>query len=126
MGFYDEMQEMATELLAPEASGGLGQGSVTLKRITPGTPNADQPWLPVAPTTESWALGASVRRQHYRYVSGTLVAETGDIVVFSTPSGVTPMLSDQLIIDGSAREMSELTPIPGAGTVVAWKAWCKA
>lgn len=120
MTFYEEMQDMASELL-----GELKQGVVTLKRETSGTPDPDAPWVPVDPTVETWPLAAAVRRLHQRYENGALIVETGDMVTFAVPA-VVPAVTDLLVIDGIERVITNLTPIPGAGTVVAWKAWCAA
>lgn len=123
MGFYDEMQAMVSEVLLPDADGGLGQGTVSLKRIasTPG----ENAWDPPTETPTTYALKASVKRLHQRYENGVLIVETGDMVMFAVPE-VVPALTDKLVIDGVERAITNLTPVPGAGTVVAWKAWCAA
>lgn len=54
-----------------------------------------------------------------------MIVETGDMVTFAVPA-VVPAVTDLLVIDGIERVITNLTPIPGAGTVVAWKAWCAA
>lgn len=118
VGFYDEMQEVATELLTD-----LAQGVVQLKRITTADPDPATPWIPGAATATTYPLRAAVRRLHQRYEGGVLVVETGDLVTFAVPE-VMPVLTDRLVIDGAERVITSLTPIPGAGTVAAWKAWC--
>lgn len=125
MSFYGEMRSMAAELLAPEAAGGLGQGTVLLKRETRGVPDPEAPWEPVEPTVETWPLKAAVKRLHQRYENGVLIVETGDMVTFAVPE-VKPEITDILIIDGAERAIKNLTPLPAAGTPVAWKAWCAA
>lgn len=45
------------------------------------------------------------------------------MVTFAVPM-VEPQITGKLVIDGAARVITKLTPIPPAGTVVAWKAWC--
>jgi hypothetical protein len=118
VGFYDEMQDMASELL-----GELGQGVVSLKRIS----RADGPnaWTPGAETVETFALSGAVRRLHQRYEGGVLIVETGDMVTFAVPE-VVPVITDLLVIDGVERAITNLTPVPGAGVTAAWKAWCAA
>ncbi len=118
MTFYDEMQAVATELLTD-----LGQGTVSLKRTTIGTPPNE--WTAGEETTVTYALKATVKRMHQGYEGGVLVIETGDMVTFAVQE-VTPLLTDRLVIDGVERVMTNLTPIPGAGTAVAWRAWCAA
>lgn len=114
--FYDEMRGVADELL-----GEFAQGTVLLKRITtiPG-PNE---WDPPVETAVTYPLKATVKRLHQRYENGVLIVETGDMVTFAVPE-VVPVLTDTLVIDGQERAITNLTPIPPAGTVVAWKAWC--
>lgn len=46
-------------------------------------------------------------------------------VTFAVPT-VEPQITDKLVIDGAERVITNLTPIPPAGTVVAYKAWCAA
>ena len=55
MPFYDDMAQVARDLLAPDTAGGLGQGAITLVRTTPGTPDPSQPWVPVTP---GWATSS--------------------------------------------------------------------
>lgn len=139
MGFYDEMAAMTDELLMADASGGLGQGLVQLKRIVVTPPPDD--WTPGTETETLWTLKAAVRRLHQRYEGGVLIIETGDQIVASVTatltklagSAVTPVdqafdphNGDILVIDGEDRAIDDITPIPGAGTVSAWKLWSKA
>ncbi|MER8999983.1 hypothetical protein NKJ52_20705 [Mesorhizobium australicum] len=118
--FYDDMQAMASEML-----GEFNQGSVQLKRETPGVVDPDQPWVPVEPTVETWPLDAAVKRVDQRYENGILIVQTGDVVTFAVPE-VVPLLTDALIIDGIERVITSLLPTPSAGAVVAWKAFCAA
>lgn len=124
-GFYDGIADMLQELLAPGDEDGLGQGTLLLKRETPGVPDPEAPWEPVEPTVETWALKAAVKRLHQRYENGVLIVETGDMVTFAVPE-VKPQITDLLVIDGDERAITNLTPVPGAGTAVAWKVWCAA
>lgn len=118
--FYDDMRDMAGEVLADFA-----QGTAILRRVVPGTPNPDEPWVPVEPTLTDYPLSATVKRLHQRYEGGVLVVETGDMVTFAAPA-VTPLITDTLIIDGAERVITNLTPVPAAGQPVMWKAWCAA
>ena len=120
-GFYDEMADMVQEMLLPDAQGGMGQGTVSLKRIST-TPGAN-PWDPPTETSTTYPLKAAVKRLHQRYENGVLVVQTGDMVTFAVPE-VVPIITDLLVIDGAERAITNLTPIPPAGTVVAYKAWC--
>lgn len=111
--FYDEMRGVADELL-----GEFKQGSVVLKRETPGIPDPDKPWEPVEPTAETWELSAAVRRVSTKYVDGTLIIATDNQVTFAVPATV-PLMTDHLVIDGREQAIKDLRPLPAAGTVVA-------
>jgi hypothetical protein len=117
MTFYEEMQTMATELLTE-----FKQGAVSLRRVTV-TPGAN-PWDPPTRTTADTPLSATLKRMHRRYENGILVIETGDKVTFAVPAGITPLLTDQLVINGQARAITNLTAVPPSGTPVVYKAWC--
>lgn len=106
-----------------EAMTEVAQGTVTLKRITVGTPPND--WTPGAETVETWPLKATVKRMHQRYENGVLIVETGDMVMFAVLA-TPPLITDLITIDGVDRVITNLTPVPGAGNPVLWKAWCAA
>jgi len=116
--FYDEMQEVATDLLQE-----FSQGQVTLKRTvtTPGEHSYDPP----TETVTSYALKATVRRVNQRFDRGTVIVETGDVVTFAALE-VEPALTDLLVVDGKDRAITDLKRIPAAGTVVAWQAFIAA
>lgn len=116
---YARMQGTATRLL-----GRFEQGTVTLKRETPGEPYPAEPWVPVVPTVDTWPLAAVVKREHQRYEGGVPIVETGGEVTFAVLP-VAPRLTDMLIIDGAERAITKLTLVPAAGTPVVWKAWCE-
>jgi hypothetical protein len=116
MGFYDEMQDMASEMLAE-----FKQGTVTLTReeeIGPG-PN---PWDPPVTAPVTYVLDAAVRRVAQKYVDGTLIIATDNQVTFAVPA-IVPAMTDTLTIDGVVQVMKALRPIPAAGTVVAYIAF---
>ncbi|MGN6538948.1 MAG: hypothetical protein ACTHKQ_24875 [Mesorhizobium sp.] len=118
-GFYDDMADMVQELLAPEDEDGLGQGTVSLKRVT--TTPGENEWDPPTETSKTWPLKAAVKRVDQRYEDGVLIVATVDVVTFAVPSTV-PVITDALVIDGRQRAITSLKPTPAAGTVVAWKA----
>lgn len=115
---YAKFQKKADKLLTK-----WKQGVVQLRRITT-TPGPNE-WDPPTETPVTYPLKATVKRLHQRYEGGVLIVETGDMVTFAVPE-VVPVLTDTLVIDGQERAITNLTPIPPAGTVVAWKAWCAA
>ncbi|MER9829172.1 hypothetical protein NKJ51_12395 [Mesorhizobium sp. M0134] len=118
--FYDEMQDFASEML-----GEFKQGVVSLSRTVTAPTDPATPWIPGSETTTTYPLDAVVKRVDQRYEDGVLIVQTGDMVTFAVPA-VLPALADRLIIDGVERAITNLTPIPSAGTTVAWKAWCAA
>lgn len=137
--FYAEMADVAAELLAPTSEGGLGQGLVQLKRIVVSPPPNN--WTPGTETETVWTLRAAVRRLHQRHENGVLIVETGDQIIAATVATLTmqdgvavapveqafePQNGDIIVIDGADRAIDNITPIPGAGTVSAWKLWSKA
>jgi hypothetical protein len=104
-----------------DALGEVNQGTIVLKRVTVGAPPND--YTEGAEMVETWPLKATVKRMHQRYESGILIVETGDMVTFTTLDTV-PLITDLITIDGRDRAITNLMPIPGAGTPVMWKAWC--
>lgn len=117
MGFYDEMQAVASGLLAE-----FKQGAVTLVRVVPGVPDPATPWLPGAPTETTYVLDATVARVAEKYVDGALILSTDNQVIFAAPA-IEPELSDRLVIDGTVHTMKDIRPIPAAGTPVAYIAF---
>lgn len=117
---YAKMQAKVSKVMPKVA-----QGTVSLKRIVTAEPDPETPWVPGEETVTEYALSASVTRLHQRYEGGALIVQTGDLVTFAVPE-VTPVLTDLLTIDGVDRVITSLTPVPGAGRVVCWKAWCAA
>ncbi len=120
MTFYDEMRDVATDLL-----GEFKQGAVSLKRITKADPDPSTPWIPGAETVMTYALDATVRRVAQKYVDGTLIVATDNQVTFAVPA-VVPVLVDRLIIDGAEHVMKDLRPLPAAGTPAAYIAFIAA
>lgn len=118
MGFYDDMAAVATDVLTE-----FKQGVVQLVHTVPGTPDPSTPWQPGAPTVTTYDLAATVKRVDQRYENGALIVQTGDIVTFAVPA-VVPGIADTLIIDGVGRAITNLKPVPSAGTPVAYVAFC--
>jgi hypothetical protein len=142
VGVYDEMADMANELLLPDTQGGFGQGTVQIKRIElGGLIDPNNQWGGRHEHEKVWTIRAAVRRLHQRYEGGILIIETGDHIVAGTMATLTmvdgvavppveqafePMNGDLIVIDGADRAIDNITPIPGAGVTSAWKLWSKA
>jgi hypothetical protein len=120
MSFYDDIAAMAAELLAPEADGGLGQGSVVLIRTTPGTPDPEEPWVAVVPTTETETLRAVVSGAA-KFADGVTILATDLRIVAAVPVMDWRMGSDvlSLTIDGRPATIVRARGIPAAGTPAA-------
>lgn len=116
MDRYGPKQATVTRLLKK-----WKQGVVQLKRVN--TAPGPNEWTPGEETVATYDLDATVKRLHQRYENGILIVQTGDMVSFAVPE-FEPIITDLLVIDGKERVITNLTPIPPAGTVVAWKAWC--
>ncbi|MFC5385185.1 hypothetical protein ACFPLB_04295 [Aquamicrobium segne] len=135
-GFYDEMRDMATELL-----GEFKQGRVTLTRTTQAEKPEDWPtWEPWTgeTTTQVYELDAVVKGVSAKLIDGNVViasdreltcshkmtlVETivgdNDPVVSSTPAEFDAGLLDTLSIDGKPVTIVRDLTVPGAGTPVA-------
>lgn len=132
---YGRMTTTAKRLLDK-----FDQGTVVLKRVTVAAGPND--WTPGAEVETLISVSATVKRLHQRYEGGVLIVETGDMVTLPTTGlmtkdagvavspaqsvTVTPALGDLITIDGRDRTVTNITPIPGAGTPVMWRVWCAA
>lgn len=120
MTFYEEMQGIASGILAE-----FKQGTVTLQKTVPGAPDPATPWLPGAPTTETHDLEATVSTAYVEnasaaYQDGSLI-EMSDLIVTCAVPPVAPSLDDGIIIDGKPHTIKQINAIPAAGTPVAFK-----
>ncbi|MBB4000964.1 hypothetical protein [Aurantimonas endophytica] len=120
MTFYEEMQGIASGILAE-----FNQGTVTLQKTVPGAPDPNTPWLPGAPTTETYDLDATVSTAYVEnasaaYQDGSLI-EMSDLIVTCAVPPVAPSLDDIITIDGKPHTIKQINAIPAAGTPVAFK-----
>jgi hypothetical protein len=112
---YSRIQSTASRLLARFA-----QGTVTLTRTTPGTPDPSTPWVPGTPTTATYTLDATVKGVSKEFIDGTTIVAT-DLEVTAAAFGTEPEPGDTLSIDGKAVTIVKQMRIPAAGTLVCWK-----
>lgn len=113
MSFYDDMQIVASDVLAE-----FKQGSVSYIAITPqpgSTPDEPLPPIPADPVS----LNATVRPVSTKYVDGTHIVQSDKQVTFAA-GVVTPDISGFIDIDGSRFKIVEVLPVPAAGTVVTY------
>jgi hypothetical protein len=121
--FYQEMQDMAREMLAPTSQGGLGQGEIVLTRKTPGTPGPN-PWDPVEPVVQSETLGGAVSGISQQLVGtemdGAVLLASDRQAICEAPR-MEYQAGDVLSVDGVPVHILGVKRIPAAGTVSAVK-----
>lgn len=142
-GFYDEMADMARELLAPESAGGLGQGLITVIRTEQSEPPPDwptwEPWEGIE-TTKTYLLRGAVSGVSKELVDGITILASDQMLIcadwmalISTQAGdEDPNTSntevpfdlavpDVVNVDGMPFTTLQRVPIPGAGVKAAHK-----
>lgn len=99
MAFYDEMAAMVADLLQPDTEGGLGQGQITIKKITPGLPDPNNPGVPVFPVEQSEAVNhiGSVKAE---YVERGTVVVTDYAFMIVPPETMVVSIGDTVVSDG--------------------------
>jgi hypothetical protein len=116
MGVYDEMADVASEVLSE-----FKQGTVILVRTTPGEPDPDTPWIPVDDQVDEYPLSAIAKGVSQKYVDGTTILAT-DMEIVAAVAEVSPMMeTDQIKVDGKAVTISRKMQIPAAGNPVAYR-----
>lgn len=103
MPFYDDMRQVAADLLKPDTAGGLGMGAIQIVRLTPGVPNPAAPWVPVAPT-ETIATVNQVKTTDGEYVDRGTVIKT-DLYFMTTPPawGLGPVMPGDVVRIGGVQ-----------------------
>lgn len=117
---YGRMQKTATRLMER-----FKQGTVTITRVTPGTPDPSTPWLPVAGTPVSYDLSATVSaitvdQATSKFIDGTTIKAT-DLVVTCAVPPIEPDAGDSVALDGKPLIVLKVLRLPAAGTAVAFK-----
>lgn len=122
--FYTEMAQMARDLLAPTSLGGLGQGTITLTRMVPGTPNPETPWIPVEPVPETVTVRGAVRGVSKELIGtevGSAVIVASDRQAITEVPTIAYTAGDTLSVDGKPVMVLSVQNIPAAGVVSAVK-----
>jgi hypothetical protein len=134
MSFYADMAEMVRDLLLPDADGGLGQGAISIKRTTPGTPNPAQPWVAVTPTV-SFETVNQIGRRKAEYMSGGTIVTTDLAYMIVPPATITPRPGDTIetgVVTGTGGAyvsgtqvgtIVHVAPYPAHGTPVYVNLW---
>lgn len=112
MTFYDDMQNVASELLAD-----FKQGTIRYIHVTPGDGPVDNPGAPVE---TAYTLNATARGAKFKYVNmGLAVASDLQVTMAIHPS-ITPVINGFVEIDGTRYKIVQVLPKPAAGTVAAF------
>ncbi len=111
MTFYEEMRDVAAEILTE-----FKQGVIQLVTITPGAGPAHDPGAPTE--TPVTLVGAVARGIKFKYVSMGLGVASDMQVTHSVQEGATPAINGFVLIDGVKFKIVNVVDIPGAGTVV--------
>lgn len=126
----------AIQAEASEAFKEVNQGTVTLKRTVPGTPDPAEPWVPVADSTVTYRLDSTTKAVADKFVDGTTIFATDAMVTASAimtkthVDGVAvteveeafeALPGDQMSIDGKQVEVIKTMRFPKAGTALLWK-----
>jgi hypothetical protein len=115
--FYHDMQDVATELLGGE----LGQDNIVYIATTAGT---GDPFNPTPGTTTPYTLKAAANGVEFKYVREGYISAS-DIQVISAVFDVVPTDQGVMQINGNEKQIISIQQIPAAGTVVAWRIFCK-
>lgn len=113
MSIYDELQNVASEIL-----GEFSQGKIEYVKITPGNGTADNPGTP---TETKYTLSAVARGVSTKYVMSGLAVMSDKTVSCAVVEGLTPSNADFIDIDDERYKIIEDISSPAAGTRVAWK-----
>lgn len=124
MAFYQDMQDMARDLLAPDTEGGLGQTTAVLIRTTPGLVDPERPWEVAPPVVQREVLRAAVSGAE-KYADGTTILATDRLVVAAVPTmnWKPPVAPDRAVLslelDGQHVTIVSIKGLPAIGTPAA-------
>lgn len=114
--FYEQMGQMARELLAPTSAGGLGQGRLELVRSVNIPP--DNPWDPPIPKQQVESIDGAVRGVDSRLVGvevgGTVILASDRVAITEVPK-MGYEAGDVLTVDGRPVNIIAVEKIPAAG-----------
>lgn len=113
MSIYDELKDVATELLHE-----FKQGVIKLIKVTPGNGPVDNPGNP---TTDEYTLNAVVRGVSFKYVKQGFTVSSDLEVTASILDNIVPSEKDFIEIDSIKYKIIQLMNVPSAGTKIVWK-----
>lgn len=109
MGFYDDMQSVASDILTQ-----FQQGVVNYVQIVPGNGPVDNP----GPSTKNrFVIPSTATGVQFKYIGGLVVASDLQVVAPVDPRYV-PDMKGFVEVDGKAYKIVAVKPIPPAGTPV--------
>lgn len=126
--FYSEMADMAQELLATTAQGGLGQEGVVLRRTIPATPNPAEPWVRPEETIQEEPLKAAASGSYgfatgSQEVSRSMILATDTRIIAAVPSVIDWRTAEpsqlSILVGGRWLAIIHTETIPHTGTPVA-------
>ena len=112
MSIYDEMREIADEVI-----GEFQQGTVLYVAVTAGTGGTRD--APSDPTTDPTTIPATVRAVSSKYVDGSHIVQSDRQITFAGGI-VSPKHGGHFLIDGVRYTIIETMPQPAAGDPVSW------
>jgi hypothetical protein len=114
MGFYDQMNSIADDLLTR-----FDQGGISLLRMTPGTGPAHNPGPSTSVETPLKATARPVKGA--QYMAADSLIKMGDLkVAAKVVDGITPTTGDKIKIGTKIYTIIRFDPTPPAGVTVAW------
>lgn len=120
MPFYDEMRDMVSEMLLPDAQGGFGQGVIVLTRTPAPTVNPDASWEDPTPgAPQVYPLNGAVSGVREEYIDGKTITASDEMVTAAV-FGAQPEAGDVLTVDGRVRTILKIKALPAAGVTCAW------
>lgn len=112
MAFYEEMRDVASEVLAE-----FKQGAVHYVHVTPGTGPIDDP----GPSSYTLTLiDSAVRGVRSKYVQDGLAVASDLQAIMSARHGIVPDIKDFIDVDGKRHKIVHISAKPEAGTAVAY------
>lgn len=113
MAIYDEMQQIASDVMSE-----FKQGVIKYIDVVPGNGPVDNPGPSVSTPYELDAVASGVS---YKYVKDGLALSTDLTVVSAVKDGLTPDMRGFIEIDGTRYKIVQDISAPGAGVRAVWK-----
>jgi hypothetical protein len=114
---YHEMQDVAIDILGGE----MGQDNIVYTATSAGS---GDPFNPTPGTSTSYTLKAAADGVSFKYIKEGYISAS-DIQVISAVFDAAPTKDGIMEINGKKKQIIGFQQIPAAGTVVAWRIFCK-